>query len=91
VLRTPQTRTSCSLVEPRDPRAPHHHSKARLDLSTALRFLVPLGAAGGAVSGTVPNDPALAGVSVDLQALEYDAAVPHKLSFTPGLELRFGY
>jgi Tol biopolymer transport system component len=61
-----------------------------VDLSTSLRFLVPLGAAGGALAGTVPSDPALAGLSIYLQALEYDAAVPHKLSFTPGLELHLG-
>src|SRR5262249_13418639 len=62
-----------------------------VDLSTALRFLVPLGGSGGSLPGTVPNDPALAGLSVYLQALEYDSAVPHKLAFTPGLELHFGF
>jgi len=62
-----------------------------VDLSTSLRFLVSFGAGGGALPGTVPSDPALAGLSVFLQALEYDVAVPHKLSFTPGLELHFGY
>jgi hypothetical protein len=61
-----------------------------VDLSIATSFLVPLGASGGTLTGTVPNDPALLGISVYLQALEADAVLPRKLSFTPGLELHFG-
>lgn len=61
-----------------------------VDLSIATSFLVPLGATGGTLTGTVPNDPVLNGISIYLQALEADVAVPRKLSFTPGLELHMG-
>jgi Tol biopolymer transport system component len=61
-----------------------------VDLSIATSFLVPLGASGGTLTGTVPSDPSLDGISLYLQALEADAAVPRKLSFTPGLELHIG-
>jgi Tol biopolymer transport system component len=61
-----------------------------VDLSVATSVIIPLGASGGSFQGTVPSDPALIGVSAYLQALERDDAVPHKLSFTPGLELHLG-
>jgi len=61
-----------------------------VDLSTALHFLVPLGAGGGTLQSSVPGDPAYSGLSVYLQALEYDDAVTRKLAFTNGLALHFG-
>jgi hypothetical protein len=48
-------------------------------------------AAGEPLSGTLPNDPALCGVAVDLQTLELDAGASNGVSFTPGLKLLLGY
>jgi hypothetical protein len=47
-------------------------------------------AAGEPLNGTVPNSPALAGVEVDLQALELDVGASKGMSFTAGLELLIG-
>jgi hypothetical protein len=38
----------------------------------------------------VPNDPALVGVTIDVQAIEADAGAAKGVSFTPGLELVLG-
>jgi len=48
-------------------------------------------AGGEPLSGPLPNDPALCGVAVDLQALELDAGASKGMSFTAGLELLLGY
>jgi uncharacterized repeat protein (TIGR03803 family) len=42
-------------------------------------------------SGDLPDDPALAGLVLDLQFLEADPGATKGLSFTPGLELALGY
>jgi hypothetical protein len=47
-------------------------------------------AAGEPLNGTLPNNPALAGVEVDLQALELDAGASKGISFTAGLKLLLG-
>jgi Tol biopolymer transport system component len=39
---------------------------------------------------TVPLDPALCGLTIDLQALELDPGASSGISFTPGLEWTFG-
>jgi hypothetical protein len=39
----------------------------------------------------VPNDPALAMVPIDLQALEADPGAAKGVSFSAGLELVLGY
>jgi hypothetical protein len=54
---------------------------------------VPLAlpASGLTLPGTVPNDPGLAGIDVDLQVIELDSGASNGLSFTPGLDLFLGY
>jgi FG-GAP repeat protein len=54
---------------------------------------VPLSLPTGGLTlpGTVPNDPSLCGVDVDLQALELDAGASNGLSFTAGLDLFLGF
>ena len=44
-----------------------------------------------AFPGTLPSDPAFAGLAVDLQVIEGDPGAPLGVSFTPGLELVLGY
>jgi Tol biopolymer transport system component len=46
---------------------------------------------GTQIVSTVPDDPALIGVSLFAQVLELDSGAAHHLSFTPGLELQFGH
>src|SRR5262249_48142101 len=48
-------------------------------------------AGGEGLGGTLPNDPTLCGVAVDLQALELDAGASKGFSFTAGLKLLLGY
>jgi Tol biopolymer transport system component len=43
------------------------------------------------LSGSLPNDPTLVGLEVDLQAVEADPGAALGLSFTAGLELTLGY
>ena len=50
-----------------------------------------LPAGGLTLSGQIPNDPSLYGVHLYLQALEVDAGASKGLSFTPGLDLLFGF
>jgi hypothetical protein len=52
---------------------------------------LPLPAAGLTLSDTLPNDPALYFLDVDLQAIELDSFASKKLSFTPGLQLHCGF
>ena len=63
----------------------------RLLVDPLLFLLVSVPASGLTLSGGVPNDPSLYGFDLDLQALELDAGAPLGLSFTPGLDLTFGY
>jgi hypothetical protein len=52
--------------------------------------LLSLPAAGLAIPGTLPCDPALCGRAIYLQALEADAGASEGVSFTPGLRLVLG-
>jgi Tol biopolymer transport system component len=61
-----------------------------VDLTGALVFTLPLGASGGSLQGTLPNDNSLAGVQLFFQSLQPDPSVPHRLAFTPGLALQLG-
>ncbi|HET6162387.1 MAG TPA: calcium-binding protein [Planctomycetota bacterium] len=56
-------------------------------------FLIELASlppSGGAISGTVPRDATLYGVSLFAQVLELDPGAAYGMSFTPGLQLTFG-
>jgi hypothetical protein len=53
-----------------------------------LPLAIPAG--GLTISGMVPDDPALYGVDLDLQALEFDAGASNGISFTDGLDLTLG-
>jgi len=53
-------------------------------------FLLSLPGGGLALTGTLPCDPTLCGVSLYLQALEVDAGASKGVSFTPGLQLVLG-
>jgi len=61
-------------------------------LLVQTRLVLPsnLPPSGGSLTGMVPGDPALFGVSLFAQVLELDAGAAHGVSFTPGLELDFG-
>jgi hypothetical protein len=48
-------------------------------------------AAGMSISGNLPDDPRLAGTTIDLQAVEADAGAIKGVSFSQGLELSLGY
>jgi hypothetical protein len=56
-------------------------------------LFIPLSipASGLTLSGTLPNDPALYGFHLYLQALELDAGASKGISFTQGLDLYLGY
>jgi hypothetical protein len=61
-------------------------------LVTPFLFLpLSLPAGGLTLSGQVPDDPALYGFHLYLQALEADAGASKGLSFTRGLDLFFGF
>jgi VCBS repeat protein len=68
------------------------HSSFGGDLlvSALLALPLPIDTGGAALTGSIPNDPALTGVTVDLQALELDPGAAKGVSFTPGLELVLG-
>lgn len=59
----------------------------------APTLLIPMSLPGGGttLAGTLPADPSLSGVQVDLQVIEADAGAAKGLSFTAGLELDLGY
>jgi hypothetical protein len=60
-------------------------------LLVPLQFVpLALPATGTTLSGTIPNDPGLCGVSAYAQALELDGGAAHGLSFTAGLALTLG-
>jgi hypothetical protein len=48
-------------------------------------------ASGSVLSGAIPDDPALYGFDLYLQAIELDRGASKGLSFTQGLDLFFGY
>jgi hypothetical protein len=54
---------------------------------------IPLSVPGSGTSltGNVPDDPSLCGVSAFAQAIEIDGGAAHGLSFTAGLRLTFGH
>ena len=56
-------------------------------------FFLPLSLPSGSLTltGSVPNDPSIAGLDAYLQTLELDAGASNGLSFTPGLDLFFGF
>jgi hypothetical protein len=62
-------------------------------LLVAPFLTVPLAlpAGGLTLSGQIPDDPALYGFDLDLQALEADAGASKGISFTRGLDLNFGF
>jgi Tol biopolymer transport system component len=59
-----------------------------VDFFLMVPLVVPAG--GESLAASIPSDPSLVGVHVDLQVLEIDAGAAQKISFTPGLELTFG-
>jgi hypothetical protein len=66
--------------------------KGGLILVSPLLFIsLPLPAGGLTLSGQVPDDPALYGLHLYLQAIEADAGASNGLSFTRGLDLYFGF
>jgi len=52
---------------------------------------LPLPPTGAQISGTLPDDASLCGLSLFAQAIEVDAGAAKGLSFSPGLELLLGY
>jgi Tol biopolymer transport system component len=56
----------------------------------ALTGLIGLSPNGATLFGDLPDDDALEGVVLDLQAMELDAGATHSVSFTAGLELVLG-
>ncbi len=62
-----------------------------VDLATSTHFTVPVPATGLALPATIPSDPALDGISVDLQAIELDSTSAHHFTFSRGLDARFGH
>jgi Tol biopolymer transport system component len=56
-----------------------------------LTGLLALPAAGASLTATLPADPALGDLEIDLQVLEADAGAVKGVSFTPGLELILGH
>jgi Tol biopolymer transport system component len=59
------------------------------DLFLFLPF--PISSIGAAISGDLPADPDLCGLSLYLQILELDDGASKGVSFTPGLELLLGH
>jgi Tol biopolymer transport system component len=56
-----------------------------------VSVVMPIAPGGSPLSGAIPGDPALCGLSIFGQVLELDAGAAHGISFTPGLELSFGH
>jgi cold shock CspA family protein len=63
------------------------------DLLVASVLLVPvaISTGGDSFDWSIPNDPTLAGISIDTQAIEADPGASRGVSFTPGLELLLGH
>jgi hypothetical protein len=60
-------------------------------VNAALILVLPIGASGETLAGTLPNDPALDNFDFYLQALELDPFASKGISFTPGLKLHCGF
>jgi Tol biopolymer transport system component len=60
-------------------------------VAASLLFPLPIAAGGDTLATSIPNDPALCGVSAFLQTVEFDAGAASGFSFTPGLELALGH
>jgi len=67
------------------------HADGTLLVVPALFVPMAVPAAGLDLTGAIPDDPQLAFLRVDLQAIELDAGASHGLSFTAGLELVLGF
>jgi len=69
------------------------HSKLGGDLLVlpAITTVVGLPPSGMSLMGAIPNDGALCGLEIDLQAMEADAGAAKGVSFTQGLELVLGH
>jgi streptogramin lyase len=69
------------------------HTGLGSDLLLIPALLVPISFSYGSdsFSGTLPNDPALVGFALDLQAVEADPGAVKGVSFTEGLELVLGF
>jgi YVTN family beta-propeller protein len=69
------------------------HTGLGSDLLLIPALLVPISFSFGSDSftGTLPNDPALLGFALDLQAVEADPGAVKGFSFTQGLELVLGF
>jgi len=69
------------------------HSAWGGDLLVVPTLVVPLALSGGteSLTGTIPFDPQLCGVAVDLQVIESDPGAARGVSFTPGLEIVLGH
>ena len=67
------------------------HKGGTILVDPLLYVPLSLPAAGLTLPGTVPDDPTLCGVNIDLQTLELDAGASNGLSFTPGLDLFLGF
>jgi cold shock CspA family protein len=57
----------------------------------AITSVVGLAPSGMLLTGAIPNDGALCGFEIDLQAIESDPGATKGVSFTPGLELTLGH
>jgi Tol biopolymer transport system component len=62
----------------------------RLLVIPAFAPLIGVPASGASIVEVVPDEEALSGVAVELQALESDPGAAHGVSFTPGLALQLG-
>ena len=60
-------------------------------VTSALSVVLPIGATGLTLSGSLPDDPNLYFFDLYLQALEVDPFASKGLSFTPGLKLHCGF
>ena len=56
----------------------------------ALTLFVTFSFGSDSITGDLPDDTRLCGVTVDLQAIESDPGAAKGVSFTPGLELILG-
>ena len=60
-------------------------------LLPALVVPIAFSYGGNSYTGTLPIDPALSGLEVDLQAVEFDPGAVKGVSFTQGLQLLLGF
>jgi hypothetical protein len=69
----------------------HIKNSGTLLVSPSLWLPLSIPAPDLKISGSIPDDPSLYGLHVYLQALELDAGASKNFSFTPGLDLLFGF